>query len=172
MYSCFCLDWIFVRFSLSCMSVSLTNLFDYRENKPKNGGICVANHTTPIDVIILANDGCYSMVKSLSASVCSCEWECLFVILHENEWLGKHWRWVEMFLGWTPLSGGPGARRVDGDDPASHGQIVSSHLVWKIRSQRQTPSGQKVTPRLLSLSIAPHSSYIMVCCCWATSGGK
>ncbi|XP_039636282.1 glycerol-3-phosphate acyltransferase 4 isoform X2 [Perca fluviatilis] len=32
------------------------------ENKPKNGGICVSNHTTPIDVIILANDGCYSMV--------------------------------------------------------------------------------------------------------------
>uniref|UniRef100_A0AAQ5X8S5 Phospholipid/glycerol acyltransferase domain-containing protein n=1 Tax=Amphiprion ocellaris TaxID=80972 RepID=A0AAQ5X8S5_AMPOC len=27
-----------------------------------NGGICVANHTTPIDVIILANDGCYSLV--------------------------------------------------------------------------------------------------------------
>uniref|UniRef100_A0A3B3ZLL6 Phospholipid/glycerol acyltransferase domain-containing protein n=1 Tax=Periophthalmus magnuspinnatus TaxID=409849 RepID=A0A3B3ZLL6_9GOBI len=33
-----------------------------RENKPQNGGICVANHTTPIDVIILANDGCYSLV--------------------------------------------------------------------------------------------------------------
>uniref|UniRef100_A0AAZ3NQJ4 Phospholipid/glycerol acyltransferase domain-containing protein n=1 Tax=Oncorhynchus tshawytscha TaxID=74940 RepID=A0AAZ3NQJ4_ONCTS len=35
------------------------------ENKPKNGGICVANHTTPIDVIILANDGCYSMVGQI-----------------------------------------------------------------------------------------------------------
>lgn len=32
------------------------------ENKPKNGGICVANHTSPIDVIILASDGCYAMV--------------------------------------------------------------------------------------------------------------
>uniref|UniRef100_A0A3B4E6K0 Phospholipid/glycerol acyltransferase domain-containing protein n=1 Tax=Pygocentrus nattereri TaxID=42514 RepID=A0A3B4E6K0_PYGNA len=31
-------------------------------NKPKNGGICVANHTSPIDVIILASDGCYAMV--------------------------------------------------------------------------------------------------------------
>lgn len=45
-------------------------LFDYSDNKPKNGGICVANHTTPIDVIILANDGCYSMVEhSLFLSV-------------------------------------------------------------------------------------------------------
>lgn len=33
------------------------------ENKPKNGGICVANHTSPIDVIILASDGCYAMVN-------------------------------------------------------------------------------------------------------------
>uniref|UniRef100_A0AAQ5XZ75 Phospholipid/glycerol acyltransferase domain-containing protein n=1 Tax=Amphiprion ocellaris TaxID=80972 RepID=A0AAQ5XZ75_AMPOC len=43
---------------------ALTAIITYhnRENKPKNGGICVANHTTPIDVIILANDGCYSLV--------------------------------------------------------------------------------------------------------------
>ncbi|XP_062333646.1 glycerol-3-phosphate acyltransferase 4-like isoform X2 [Osmerus eperlanus] len=43
---------------------ALTAIITYHhsENKPKNGGICVANHTTPIDVIILANDGCYSMV--------------------------------------------------------------------------------------------------------------
>ncbi|XP_018421491.1 PREDICTED: glycerol-3-phosphate acyltransferase 3 isoform X2 [Nanorana parkeri] len=33
-----------------------------RENRPKKGGICVANHTSPIDIIILANDGCYAMV--------------------------------------------------------------------------------------------------------------
>ncbi|XP_062398830.1 glycerol-3-phosphate acyltransferase 3-like [Sardina pilchardus] len=33
-----------------------------RENKPKRGGLCVANHTSPIDVVILANDGCYAMV--------------------------------------------------------------------------------------------------------------
>ncbi|KAM4528105.1 glycerol-3-phosphate acyltransferase 4 isoform 5-T5 [Odontesthes bonariensis] len=43
---------------------SLTAIITYhnRENKPKNDGICVANHTTPIDVIILANDRCYSLV--------------------------------------------------------------------------------------------------------------
>ncbi|XP_041825104.1 glycerol-3-phosphate acyltransferase 4-like isoform X2 [Melanotaenia boesemani] len=43
---------------------SLTAIITYhnRENRPKNDGICVANHTTPIDVIILANDRCYSLV--------------------------------------------------------------------------------------------------------------
>ncbi|KAI5094766.1 glycerol-3-phosphate acyltransferase 4 [Silurus meridionalis] len=35
------------------------------ENKPKNGGICVANHTSPIDVLILASDGCYAMVGQI-----------------------------------------------------------------------------------------------------------
>ncbi|XP_074546146.1 glycerol-3-phosphate acyltransferase 4 isoform X2 [Halichoeres trimaculatus] len=46
---------------------ALTAIITYhnRENKPKNGGICVANHTTPIDVIILANDGCYSMIGQI-----------------------------------------------------------------------------------------------------------
>lgn len=35
----------------------------YRQNRPKRGGICVANHTSPIDIVILANDGCYAMVS-------------------------------------------------------------------------------------------------------------
>lgn len=37
-----------------------------RKNRPRNGGICVANHTSPIDVIILASDGYYAMVRLLS----------------------------------------------------------------------------------------------------------
>ncbi|KAM8828430.1 glycerol-3-phosphate acyltransferase 4 isoform 1-T1 [Spinachia spinachia] len=46
---------------------ALTAIITYhnREDKPKTGGICVSNHTTPIDVIILANDGRYSMVGQL-----------------------------------------------------------------------------------------------------------
>ncbi|XP_054613266.1 glycerol-3-phosphate acyltransferase 4-like isoform X2 [Dunckerocampus dactyliophorus] len=46
---------------------SITAIVTYhnRENKPRGGSICVANHTTPIDVIILANDGCYSLVGQL-----------------------------------------------------------------------------------------------------------
>lgn len=38
----------------------------HRENKPRKGGICVANHTSPIDVVILANDGCYAMVSLIN----------------------------------------------------------------------------------------------------------
>uniref|UniRef100_A0A2I3HZQ4 Glycerol-3-phosphate acyltransferase 4 n=1 Tax=Nomascus leucogenys TaxID=61853 RepID=A0A2I3HZQ4_NOMLE len=43
---------------------ALTAIITYhdRENRPRNGGICVANHTSPIDVIILASDGYYAMV--------------------------------------------------------------------------------------------------------------
>ncbi|OQV11834.1 Glycerol-3-phosphate acyltransferase 3 [Hypsibius exemplaris] len=32
------------------------------QNKAKEGGICVANHTTPIDVIILSVDNCYNLI--------------------------------------------------------------------------------------------------------------
>lgn len=35
------------------------------KNKAKTGGICVANHTSPIDVIILQNDNCYALVRDL-----------------------------------------------------------------------------------------------------------
>ena len=69
--------------------------FDFRENKPKNGSICVANHTTPIDVIILANDGCYSLVQKI---VFLYEW--LITRLFEyKRWVqivSFSWTWVEL----------------------------------------------------------------------------
>ncbi|XP_061782931.1 glycerol-3-phosphate acyltransferase 4 isoform X2 [Nerophis lumbriciformis] len=54
-----------VCYHLCARSISAIITYHNRENKPKSGGICVANHTTPIDVIILANDGCYSLVGQL-----------------------------------------------------------------------------------------------------------
>lgn len=36
--------------------------FHDRENRAKQGGICVANHTSPVDVLILSCDNCYAMV--------------------------------------------------------------------------------------------------------------
>lgn len=36
--------------------------FHNPENKAKPGSICVANHTSPIDVIILSTNNCYSMI--------------------------------------------------------------------------------------------------------------
>nr|XP_023406700.1 glycerol-3-phosphate acyltransferase 4 [Loxodonta africana] len=47
---------------LTLMSVPLHTFLKPRKNRPRNGGICVANHTSPIDVIILASDGYYAMV--------------------------------------------------------------------------------------------------------------
>ena len=38
--------------------------FQYRQNKARGGGTCVANHTSPIDAIMLACDGNYSFVSS------------------------------------------------------------------------------------------------------------
>ncbi|XP_027548556.1 glycerol-3-phosphate acyltransferase 3 [Neopelma chrysocephalum] len=43
-------------------ALSGTIHYHNKENRPKKGGICVANHTSPIDAIILTNDGCYAMV--------------------------------------------------------------------------------------------------------------
>ncbi|XP_077157120.1 glycerol-3-phosphate acyltransferase 3-like [Paroedura picta] len=43
-------------------ALSGTIYYHNKENKPQKGGICVANHTSPIDVVILTNDGCYTMV--------------------------------------------------------------------------------------------------------------
>uniref|UniRef100_A0A8B9MSV4 Glycerol-3-phosphate acyltransferase 3 n=1 Tax=Accipiter nisus TaxID=211598 RepID=A0A8B9MSV4_9AVES len=59
-----------LRFTLAAIGITsmivgttmVGQLPNSRENKPQKGGICVANHTSPIDAIILTNDGCYAMV--------------------------------------------------------------------------------------------------------------
>lgn len=51
--------------SLSSESDFMASPHYHRENKPKKGGICVANHTSPIDIVILCNDGGYAMVQKL-----------------------------------------------------------------------------------------------------------
>lgn len=59
--------FLYLHVSLMCfrilgraMSASIT--FHNRENKARGGGICVANHTSPIDVVILACDNAYALV--------------------------------------------------------------------------------------------------------------
>ena len=44
-----------------------SNVVSYHNlhNRPKSDGICVANHTSPIDCIVLAQDGCYSFVSQV-----------------------------------------------------------------------------------------------------------
>lgn len=49
-------------YRICARGLSATIHYHNKQNRPKRGGICVANHTSPIDIVILANDGCYAMV--------------------------------------------------------------------------------------------------------------
>ncbi|GFQ91116.1 glycerol-3-phosphate acyltransferase 3-like [Trichonephila clavata] len=59
--------WLYWHGSILCFRVfacacSAVVTYHNRENRAVNGGICVANHTSPIDVVILANDNSYALV--------------------------------------------------------------------------------------------------------------
>ena len=55
--------WVFL-WSFQFLSGAISAVITYHnpENKPKRG-ICVANHTSPIDVLILACDNAYALVR-------------------------------------------------------------------------------------------------------------
>uniref|UniRef100_A0A3B3VJH5 1-acylglycerol-3-phosphate O-acyltransferase 9, like n=1 Tax=Poecilia latipinna TaxID=48699 RepID=A0A3B3VJH5_9TELE len=56
-------EWVHVMcYRICARGLSATIRYHNKENRPKKGGICVANHTSPIDIVILCNDGCYAMV--------------------------------------------------------------------------------------------------------------
>lgn len=50
--------------SMRMLSCGITSRlrFHNRQYRAKNGDICVANHTSPIDVVLLACDNCYALV--------------------------------------------------------------------------------------------------------------
>lgn len=59
--------WLNYKVSIVCftfLSSALSSVITYHnpENRPV-GGICVANHTSPIDVLVLMCDNCYSLVR-------------------------------------------------------------------------------------------------------------
>lgn len=59
-------SWLNYHVSIMCFGVlssALSAVITYHnpENRPKCG-ICVANHTSPIDVLVLACDNCYALV--------------------------------------------------------------------------------------------------------------
>ncbi|XP_032808357.1 glycerol-3-phosphate acyltransferase 3-like [Petromyzon marinus] len=60
-------EWLSDKIHLTAYRICLRGLsgvvhYHNTENRPRKGGICVANHTSPIDVVVLAADGCYAMV--------------------------------------------------------------------------------------------------------------
>ncbi|KAG7278279.1 hypothetical protein CRUP_036356 [Coryphaenoides rupestris] len=59
-------EWVHVMcYRICARGLSATIRYHNKENKPQKGGICVANHTSPIDIVILCNDGCYAMVGQI-----------------------------------------------------------------------------------------------------------
>ncbi|XP_033223259.1 glycerol-3-phosphate acyltransferase 3 [Belonocnema kinseyi] len=58
--------WLIQKVSMMCFAVlssALSSVINYHnpENRPVRG-ICVANHTSPIDVLVLMRDNCYSLI--------------------------------------------------------------------------------------------------------------
>lgn len=49
-------------FQLLGGAISAVITYHNPENRP-DGGICVANHTSPIDILILASDNAYALVR-------------------------------------------------------------------------------------------------------------
>lgn len=60
------------------------------------------------------------------------------------------WSWGAAIIAKMCSSGGSGTWRFDGSPPESHGEVLSSCLVWESRDERSPPSDQKVS--------FPHSS--------------
>lgn len=72
--------WMVQKVSIQCfglLSSALSSVVNYHniENRPGASGICVANHTSPIDVLMLMQDNCYSLVS---------------VMEHLGSWTFKH----------------------------------------------------------------------------------
>ncbi|XP_071480096.1 glycerol-3-phosphate acyltransferase 4-like [Diadema antillarum] len=49
-------------YRIACRSFSALITYHNRENRAVGGGICVANHTSPIDVLILSSDNSYAFI--------------------------------------------------------------------------------------------------------------
>ena len=73
-------------------SLSAVITYHQEQNKPKNG-ICVANHTSPIDVLILACDNAYDLVRKIIYRV----------FLGTNETGLLRWQFQPLEL-WCPYS--------------------------------------------------------------------
>lgn len=62
------------KFSFRLLSRAFSAIVTYHqtENQPTKNGICVANHTSPIDVVLLACDTSYALVRNRWFTVNAC----------------------------------------------------------------------------------------------------
>lgn len=51
-------------FGLLSSAISAVITYHNEDNRPSSTGICVANHTSPIDVLVLMCDTTYSLVRN------------------------------------------------------------------------------------------------------------
>lgn len=51
-----------IAFRILTRSLSAVINIHNKQWRPQRGSICVANHTSPIDCVILSNDNCYSLI--------------------------------------------------------------------------------------------------------------
>ncbi|RMC13655.1 hypothetical protein DUI87_08732 [Hirundo rustica rustica] len=92
--------WLSNQVQMICATLGVRCLsglvhFHNRENKPQEGGICVANHTSPLDVLILASDGCYSLVGQVHGGLLgiiqkSCMRTSQHVMFERSEMKDRH----------------------------------------------------------------------------------
>ncbi|KAL9852421.1 glycerol-3-phosphate acyltransferase 3-like isoform 1-T1 [Geothlypis trichas] len=92
--------WLSNQVQMICATLGIRCLsglvhFHNRENKPQEGGICVANHTSPLDVLILASDRCYSLVGQVHGGLLgviqkSCMRTSQHVLFERSEMKDRH----------------------------------------------------------------------------------
>ncbi|KAM6205686.1 glycerol-3-phosphate acyltransferase 3-like isoform 2-T4 [Sarcoramphus papa] len=92
--------WLSNQVQMICATLGVRCLgglvsFHNRENRPQEGGICVANHTSPLDVLILASDGCYSLVGQAHGGLLgliqkSCMQTTQHVLFERSEMKDRH----------------------------------------------------------------------------------
>ncbi|XP_075277259.1 glycerol-3-phosphate acyltransferase 3 isoform X1 [Opisthocomus hoazin] len=92
--------WLSNQVQMICATLGVRCLgglvhFHNRENRPQEGGICVANHTSPLDVLILASDGCYSLVGQAHGGLLgliqkSCMQTSRHVLFERSEMKDRH----------------------------------------------------------------------------------
>uniref|UniRef100_A0A672UG06 Phospholipid/glycerol acyltransferase domain-containing protein n=1 Tax=Strigops habroptila TaxID=2489341 RepID=A0A672UG06_STRHB len=92
--------WLGNQVQMMCATLGIRCLaglvhFHNRENRPQEGGICVANHTSPLDVLILASDGCYSLVGQAHGGLMgliqkSCMQATQHVLFERSEMKDRH----------------------------------------------------------------------------------
>lgn len=90
-------------YRILCRSVSAIITYHDAANQARSGGICVANHTSPIDVCLLSNDNCYALVGQKHGGVFGVVQRGIYP--HTLVQTGRRNHEFELSIGPPPTSG-------------------------------------------------------------------